>query len=419
MAFFQVMLKGTWYNYNNEENKLLKRAYNAGVTNIKFQCRSNSYVYDFERMVQINAETRVAHAIRTPEDWKPPSRPWVSADSVWAPARWMKAMFDADLEGAAYVPALDTKVSFFEATPSDGKKHIRWSVDEHQVQQLFGPKAGHTEVVSTGIEETDGPKESQPSLSRSESFRALQQRRFRSRPATAATVRPAYQDGELVEYYSTNNNKWTPAKLKVKILRGGHIVYSAIVGFHTQKRLDVPLDVLRWPLQQDELVQVFSKLGGGTWLDGKVRQHKGCRSVALYDVQLVDGRTLPDIPASRLRRRFCVGEVVEVYRGPNLGWMSSIVDKIPEDQDVSKQDVADRASMRSTISEDCAETDSENQAKSNARQAWYNVFAEDGTIETQSSLLLRRVPGTALVSSPRSFYPEPVDVPDSRVTFTI
>jgi len=155
---------------------MLKRAYNAGVTNIKFQCRNNLYVYDFERMVQINAETRTAHAIRVPEDWKPPSRPWVSADSVWAPARWMKAMFDADPEGATYVPALDTKVSFFEATPSDGKKHIRWSVDEKQVQQLFGPKAGHTEVVSTGIEETDGPKESQPSLSRSESFRALQQR---------------------------------------------------------------------------------------------------------------------------------------------------------------------------------------------------------------------------------------------------
>jgi len=79
MAHFQVKLGGDWQNYSSAEDKILKRAFMAGFPNAKFHHRSQHYVYDFRRMVQINTDTRKERQIRAPRNWKAPSKPLVPA----------------------------------------------------------------------------------------------------------------------------------------------------------------------------------------------------------------------------------------------------------------------------------------------------------------------------------------------------
>merc|ERR1712224_572278 len=61
------------------EDKILKRAYMAGLPNAKFQLRSQNYTYDFRRMVQVNIGTGKERSIRQPLGWKAPSKPLVPA----------------------------------------------------------------------------------------------------------------------------------------------------------------------------------------------------------------------------------------------------------------------------------------------------------------------------------------------------
>merc|ERR1712146_356639 len=79
MAKFQVKLGGEWKDYNNDGDKILKCAFMAGFPNAKLNLRGQSYSYDFQKMAQINRDTRKERAIRPPRKWKAPSKPLVPA----------------------------------------------------------------------------------------------------------------------------------------------------------------------------------------------------------------------------------------------------------------------------------------------------------------------------------------------------
>jgi len=79
MANFQVKLGGEWTDYNNVEDKILKRAYMAGFRNAKFSLRGQNYVYDFSKMRQVNTDSGKERSIRQPRRWKAPAKPLVPA----------------------------------------------------------------------------------------------------------------------------------------------------------------------------------------------------------------------------------------------------------------------------------------------------------------------------------------------------
>lgn len=77
MAKFQVQLAGEWKDYSHQEDKILKRAYMAGFPTAKFHLRGQSYVYNFQKMVQLNLDSGKERKIRQPLKWKPPAKPLV------------------------------------------------------------------------------------------------------------------------------------------------------------------------------------------------------------------------------------------------------------------------------------------------------------------------------------------------------
>jgi len=79
MAKFQVKLAGDFKDYTNDEDKILKRAYMAGFPNVKFTLRGQQYIYDFNKMMQVNKDTGKQRSIRQPRKWKAPSKPLVPA----------------------------------------------------------------------------------------------------------------------------------------------------------------------------------------------------------------------------------------------------------------------------------------------------------------------------------------------------
>lgn len=77
MARFQVELSGKWHDYEGDEDKILKRAFQAGFPNARFALRGQHYEYDFKTMEQKNTDTGKTRRIRAPHKWKQPSEPLV------------------------------------------------------------------------------------------------------------------------------------------------------------------------------------------------------------------------------------------------------------------------------------------------------------------------------------------------------
>jgi hypothetical protein len=63
---FQVALSGHFQDYSPEEDAILKRAWMVGNPNVKYNLRGQNYIYDFEKMLQINKETGKGRPIRKP-----------------------------------------------------------------------------------------------------------------------------------------------------------------------------------------------------------------------------------------------------------------------------------------------------------------------------------------------------------------
>eukprot|EP00928_Gymnodinium_smaydae_P066832 TRINITY_DN49797_c0_g1_i1.p1 TRINITY_DN49797_c0_g1~~TRINITY_DN49797_c0_g1_i1.p1 ORF type:complete len:602 (+),score=43.30 TRINITY_DN49797_c0_g1_i1:53-1807(+) len=151
----------------------------------------------------------------------------------------------------------------------------------------------------------------------------------------------AYGNGDLVEYYSSTRRQWLLATLEVDEQGGNeedmaHIdddgaftdaAYHVRVFQTSQVRRHIPLDMLRPPLQDAELVEVYSRRYG-RWLPASIVGRPPRGPHRNYKALLLEAE-LPElqltVPATRVRRRFPAGCSVHVYRGPPAGWVAAIV----------------------------------------------------------------------------------------------
>merc|ERR1711939_612934 len=49
---WQIKLEGHWQDYDEQEDRILKRAWLVGQKNVRFQLRGQRYEYNFEKMRQ-------------------------------------------------------------------------------------------------------------------------------------------------------------------------------------------------------------------------------------------------------------------------------------------------------------------------------------------------------------------------------
>jgi len=72
---WQVKLGNEWKDYEEHEDRILKRAYLVGQPNVKFHLRGQDYQYNFKSMKQNNLNTGKDRNIRPPPGPKPPKHP--------------------------------------------------------------------------------------------------------------------------------------------------------------------------------------------------------------------------------------------------------------------------------------------------------------------------------------------------------
>merc|ERR1719333_1160208 len=63
---WQIKLEGHWQDYDEQEDRILKRALLVGQKNVRFQLRGQRYEYNFETMRQKNLNTKKERSIRAP-----------------------------------------------------------------------------------------------------------------------------------------------------------------------------------------------------------------------------------------------------------------------------------------------------------------------------------------------------------------
>lgn len=149
----------------------------------------------------------------------------------------------------------------------------------------------------------------------------------RSAVCAGSKIFTAYAEGESVEYFSATHARWVPAVIHPELVCDGVVAYNLTLSYGRQTRANVPLESLRLPLNNGELIEIYSMRNCGTWLPAVVCGQLGNKSTTLgYTVQLHGsaGR-IERVPAVRLRRRFEPGDVVSVYKGPSSGWVSTKV----------------------------------------------------------------------------------------------
>jgi len=143
------------------------------------------------------------------------------------------------------------------------------------------------------------------------------------------------RQGETVECW--RSKKWVTATVELVSQRvpedeaeGGsdtpHFQYCLQVEGEGQILSDMPIDAFREPFQYVQLVQVFSKRGKGSWLNGAIAgssNHGGYR-VYVEDLEMY----LDNVSPVRLRSRFPASCAVWVYRGPLRGWIPAVVHSI-------------------------------------------------------------------------------------------
>jgi len=164
-------------------------------------------------------------------------------------------------------------------------------------------------------------------------------------------VLPLLPDGSKIEYFSRRNKIWVPGRLEVSVENLSPIVGPQVsYNVHTfpgtargRTRKDVPLNSFRRPFQEGEELEVFSRSRGSRWVPCTMRcpeessEEEPKKSDGWgyrYQVSLdtVDGswgweeEVLERVPPSRLRRRFAPGTQVWLYRGPEQGYCSAVVD---------------------------------------------------------------------------------------------
>lgn len=161
-----------------------------------------------------------------------------------------------------------------------------------------------------------------------------------ARAALRAQALPAYEDGEPVEYFSQSHSRWIAGRVHSDVLQGDRLGLTYSVSIKTRSRTQlrehVGLDELRAPFRAEDLVEVYFAEDGGMWAPAVVDGEQGVHSWTAahgYRVSLCrDGRREASqrISAVRLRRRFPEGFLVQLYRGPTVGWVAAVVDRTAE-----------------------------------------------------------------------------------------
>lgn len=158
-------------------------------------------------------------------------------------------------------------------------------------------------------------------------------------PYIGNQVKPMFEDGTHVEYYSATHRHWLPARLKLRLLAGTEfrkplVVYNVTISYgggRTQVRKNVPQHTFRLPLDHGEPAEIVSK-DRCRWtpctIDGPTNHVDRRRQVG-YSIRLANSRTarcFPKVPPGRLRRRFPNGATVKVYQDTQTGWITGEVD---------------------------------------------------------------------------------------------
>lgn len=153
-------------------------------------------------------------------------------------------------------------------------------------------------------------------------------------------LHPAYEEGDVVEYFSPTHKVWLVGEVHLSIEKSkkwtGNPVYVYDVSLKKsgQRRTRVPLDMIRAPFRPTELVEVFSKRNSGKWMLASIRgPHAGGNIMKGYKVFVEEqagmpGMILEQVPSWRIRRRFPARSSIEVYRGPLVGWSRAVVHSV-------------------------------------------------------------------------------------------
>eukprot|EP00931_Biecheleriopsis_adriatica_P049576 TRINITY_DN28689_c0_g1_i1.p1 TRINITY_DN28689_c0_g1~~TRINITY_DN28689_c0_g1_i1.p1 ORF type:complete len:447 (-),score=68.14 TRINITY_DN28689_c0_g1_i1:329-1669(-) len=168
----------------------------------------------------------------------------------------------------------------------------------------------------------------------------------------------AYSEGEQVEYFSTTNGLWSPAKISSAgefDKEGNAPTYSVTMDFSHQSRFVVPLSRLRPCLAEGEPASYYS-VPDKKWLRVVLAGPQRSVSYVGYTAQVLD-KTLASgehavVPSARIRRRFPEGEQVSVYMGSLNGWLRATV---VEDAEENSEEVPGTRSLEARMA---ARTDS-------------------------------------------------------------
>jgi hypothetical protein len=232
------------------------------------------------------------------------------------------------------------------------KKHIKWDVDQEKVDIWFGanplveemdPHSPMPPQIMMQLEENmpidiAELEEDDKYAASAQLMEAHQEEEQKKRDAENKKllhkIHPALEDGSCVEYYSAANSTWVPGVVHIAVEKeddsdGAALlaIYNVALSKGSQLRECVALNALRPQFQQAELVDIFSRRGGGMWAPGSITGATGFSATTVgYRVHVEEQNVVLDkVPPSRLRRRFLSGSAVEVYRGAARGWCPAVV----------------------------------------------------------------------------------------------
>eukprot|EP00811_Abedinium_folium_P001423 NODE_112_length_3622_cov_6.806581.p1 GENE.NODE_112_length_3622_cov_6.806581~~NODE_112_length_3622_cov_6.806581.p1 ORF type:complete len:864 (+),score=224.62 NODE_112_length_3622_cov_6.806581:111-2594(+) len=130
---------------------------------------------------------------------------------------------------------------------------------------------------------------------------------------------PAFQDGEVAEYWSTSNCCWMSAHVNIEY-HDSRVMYTAVI--RSGPRPQTPLSCLRLPLRAGEPCECYSKKMKG-WYSGIVI--KRMQTYMLYHVRIAGSDVTRKVKAEAIRHLFHPDSGVYVYLGPKHGWLKGQV----------------------------------------------------------------------------------------------
>jgi len=173
---------------------------------------------------------------------------------------------------------------------------------------------------------------------------------------STATTKPAYFEGQRVEYYSRTHRRWLCGDLGVKVgtsAAGSQwAAYSVLLQGTGQRRSGVGLSCLRPPLEPAEPCEYYSE-DEERWLPAEVCGAFLDHSQPTYELY-IEGQAADHPPVVAggvlVRRRFPLGSRVLVYKGLSRGWVVGMVMAGPEDDTARSDDPEDEFDFGAPVS---------------------------------------------------------------------